>query len=151
MRRCSVHYCIALLCALQQGWWAPVYGLERSPLVHCIGEPSSSSLNNLHNGEATASKSAGPAVLKIEPSSDSVHIKKFTSQMQPGADPTLHRGEIHFPEINSTGGDELFAEGSATLDAKRALVQLFHQVALHTQRAVRPAQLRFCASDAEHR
>ena len=48
----------------------------------------------------TSQPSTGPAMLKIEPP-----VTPSTSRSSPldaRADPTLHRGEIHFPEINST-------------------------------------------------
>ena len=53
------------------------------PLVHRIGEPSSSSLNNLRYGVGTASKSAGPAVLKkmLEPRLLSRHV--YAKNMPP--------------------------------------------------------------------
>ena len=106
MRRCSVHYYVAFLVALQQGWWTHVYSLEQSPLVHCIGEPSSSSLNNLRYGKATASKSAGPAVLKkmLEPRLLSRHV--YAKNMPPAN----QAADLVFFAVNSARGNSILRD-----------------------------------------
>lgn len=106
MRRHCFSYCIALLCTLQQGWWTPVYSLEQSPLVQCIGEPSSSSLNNVHRDHAAASKDADSSVLKkmLEPRLLSRHV--YAKNMPPAG----QTADLVFFAVNSARGNSILRD-----------------------------------------
>ena len=88
-------------------------------------------------------------MLEVETASDPINIQQFSHQLQSGADPTDHGGEMDLAKIDTTSGDELIAKGSSAHHRVHAGRQELHQTLLLNPAQIGPTQLRIETSRGE--
>ena len=80
-------------------------------------------------------------MLEVETTGDPIDIKQLPHQEQAGLQTALHRGHVHFPQRDPSGGHEFLPEGSPSGDHIAAVPQGRDQALLGPTRQIGPALL----------